>query len=256
MTLPMVLLTYLGILAIPGLANPMHSVEWTTHLDPQVFIASAALTVLVVAAIVFASRSSRRKVYLFCAIWSLVTIALALKIDSIWWLNQDRYLYAPSFGWSLALALAVFEISTVGARARLAVGIATALLLLSYGIATIRGQRYWYDNLSYYTRAVQMKPNDPYYRLALGNLLEGAKDTAGAAKQLEIGESLEPQDAYMHLRLAQIYMKLGRIQDFQREYNAYEQSGVSLIKTVHVGPDGKPDQQSAAAPQAPSAVAH
>jgi len=256
MTLPMVLLTYLGILAIPGLANPIHSIEWTTRLDPQVFIASAALIVLAVIAIAFASRSSRRRVYLFCAVWSLVTIALALKIDSIWWLNQDRYLYAPSFGWSLALALAVFEISTVGARARLAVGIATALLLLSYGIATIRGQRYWYDDLSYYSRAVQMKPNDPYYRLAVGNLLQDANDTAGAARQLEIAESLEPQDPYIHIRLAQTYMKLGRIKDFEREYNAYEDSGASVIKSVHVGPDGKPDEQSAAAPQAPSAVAH
>ena len=183
MTLPMVLLTYLGILAIPGVANPFHSVQWTTHLDPQVFIAWAALIVLGLLAIAFASRSPRRRVYLFCAIWGLVTIAPALKIDTVWWLNQDRYAYAPSFGWSLALALAVFEISTVGARARLAVGIATALLLLSYGIATIRGQRYWYDNLAYYTRAVQVKPNDPYYRLAVGNLLEEAKDPAGAAKQ-------------------------------------------------------------------------
>ena len=256
MTIPMVLLTYLGILAIPGIADPMHSIEWTTHLDPQVFIAWAALTVLALIAIVFASRSPRRKVYLFCAIWSLVTIAPALKIDSLWWLNQDRYLYAPSFGWSLALALAIFELSTVGARARLAVGIATALLLLSYGVATIRGQRYWYDNLSYYSRAVQVKPNDPYYHLAVGNLLEEAKDNQGAVKQLEIAESLKPQDPYIHIRLAQTYMKLGRLKDFEREYNAFEDSGASVIKSVHVGPDGKPDEQSAAAPQAPSAVAH
>ena len=256
MTLPMVVLTYLGILAIPGMADPMHSIEWTTQLDPQVFIAWAALIVLALLAIVFASRSSRRKVYLFCAIWSLVTIALALKIDTVWWLNQDRYVYAPSFGWSLALALAIFEISTVGARARLAVGIATALLLLSYGVATIRGQRYWYDNLSYYSRAVQVKPNDPYYHLAVGNLLEEAKDNQGAVKQLEIAESLKPQDPYLHIRLAQTYMKLGRVKDFQREYNTFENSGASVIKSVHVGPDGKPDEQSAAAPQTPSAVAH
>jgi hypothetical protein len=256
MTIPMVVLTYLGILAIPGIADPMHSIEWTTHLDPQVFIAWAALTVLALIAIVFASRSPRRKVYLFCAIWSLVTIAPALKIDSLWWLNQDRYLYAPSFGWSLALGLAIFEISMVGARARLAVSIATAILLLSYGVATIRGQRYWYDNLSYYSRAVQVKPNDPYYHLAVGNLLEEAKDNQGAVKQLEIAESLKPQDPYIHIRLAQTYMKLGRLKDFEREYNAFEDSGASVIKSVHVGPDGKPDEQSAAAPQAPSAVAH
>src|SRR5579862_3615727 len=260
MTLPMVVLTYLGILAIPGLADPFHSIEWTTQLDPQVFVAWTALVVLAAIAIVFASRSPRRKVYLFCAIWSLITIAPALKINSLWWLNQDRYVYAPSFGWSLALALAIFEISTVGARARLAVGIATALLLLSYGIATIRGQRYWYDNLAYYSRAVQVKPNDPYYHLALGNLLEDAKDNQGAVKQLEIAESLKPEDQYLHLRLAQTYMKVGRLKDFQREYNAFENSGASVIKSVHVGPDGKPDgkpdEQSAAAPQTPSVVAH
>ena len=256
MTLPTVVLLYMGILAIPGLANPIHSLEWTTHLDPQVFIAWAALIVLAVIAIAFVWRSSRRRVYLFCAIWGLVTIALALKLNTIWWLNEDRYLYAPSFGWSLALALAIFEISTVGARARLAVGIATALLLLSYGVATIRGQRYWYDNLAYYTRAVQIKPNDPYYRLAVGNLLEDAKDNAGALKQLQIAESLEPQDMYLHLRLAQVYMKLGRTKDFEHEYNVYEDSGASMIKSVHVGPDGKPDGQSAATPQAPSADAH
>ena len=255
MTIPMVLLTYLGILAIPGVANPFHSLEWTTQLDPQVLIAWAALIVLGMIAIAFASRSSRRRIYLFCAIWGLVTIAPALKIDSIWWLNQDRYLYAPSFGWSLALALALFEISTVGARARLYVGIATALLLLSYGVATIRGQRYWYDNLAYYSRAVEVKPNDPYHRLALGNLLEEAKDPAAAAKQLEIAESLKPQDPYLHLRLAQVYMKLGRLKDFEREYNAVEESGAMPFKSVHVGPDGKPDEQSAAEPQAPSAVA-
>jgi len=164
----------------------------TTHLDPQVFIAWAALLVLGLLAIAFASRSSRRSVYLFCAIWAS-SPSRPLKIDSIWWLNQDvtsmrRLRMEPR------AQPRRFEISTVGARARLYVGIATALLLLSYGIATIRGQRYWYDNLAYYSRAVQVKPNDPYFRLALGNLLEEAKDNAGPARQLEIGESLKPQD--------------------------------------------------------------
>jgi len=49
-------------------------------------------------------------------------------------------------------------------------------------------------------------------------------------------------------------MKLGRFKDFQREYNAYEDSGASPIKSVKVDPN--PNAQSAAAPQAPSAVAH
>lgn len=238
MTLPMVVLMYLGILAIPGMADPMHSIQWAAHIDPAVIISWGALIALAAFAIVLAARSPKPRVYLFCAIWSLVTLALALKIDSVWWLNQDRYIYGPSFGWSLALALAVVEIAAIGARSRLAVGVATALLLFSYGIATIQNQRYWHDNLAYYSRAVQIKPSDPDYRLAVSNLLADDKDYAGATKQLEIAESLRPDDAYFHLRLSQLYMKLGRIQDFQREYNAYEDSGVSPIKSVQVGGSG------------------
>ena len=249
MTLPMVLLLYLGTLAIPGLANPVHAIEWATHLGLKVFISWGVLTVLAAVAIGLVWRSPRRKLYAFCAIWILVTLALALKIDSIWWLNEDRYLYAPSFGWSLALALAVVEIAASGARARLAVGVATAVLLLSYGIATVHNQRYWYDNLAYYSRAVEMKPHDPYYRLALADSMDEAKDTAGAAKQLEVAESIKPEDQYLHVRLAQVYMKLGRIKDFEREYNIYDAAGGSgLIKTVHLGP-------SAAASSTPAATA-
>jgi hypothetical protein len=251
MTLPMVMLLYLGILAIPGIADPVHSIDWTTHLDPQVFIAWAAFIALAAIAIVFASRSTMRKVYLFCAIWGLVTLALALKINTVWWLNQDRYVYAASFGWSLAIALAIVEISAAGARARLAVGVATALLLLSYGIATIRNQRYWHDDIAYYTRAVEIKPNDPDYHLALGNRLDDAKDTAAAAKQLERAEALRPADPYFHLRLSQDYIKLGRVKDFEREYKAWDDSAPHMFKSVKVGPNG--EIQSEAEPQT---VAH
>ena len=53
-----------------------------------------------------ARRSPDRHIYLFCAIWIVLTMAPALNLDSILWLVDDRYLYTPSFGWSLAVAAA------------------------------------------------------------------------------------------------------------------------------------------------------
>ena len=52
-------------------------------------------------------RSSHRRIYLFCAVWSVIPIAPALNLNALWDLVDDRYLYAPSFGWSLAVATAV-----------------------------------------------------------------------------------------------------------------------------------------------------
>jgi len=43
MTLPMVVLTYIAVLAFPGMADPVHSTEWITHLQPIVFISWASL---------------------------------------------------------------------------------------------------------------------------------------------------------------------------------------------------------------------
>ena len=67
LTLPSVLLTYLGVLTVPGMAGPVHAVDWVTRASPLVFVTAAALVILVACASVLAWRSSDRRLYLFCA---------------------------------------------------------------------------------------------------------------------------------------------------------------------------------------------
>ena len=50
-----------------------------------------------------------------------------------------------------------------------------------------------------------------------------AGDYEGAARTLEGGTALDPDDAHLHLRLAQQYQMMGREMDFEREFQKFNE---------------------------------
>jgi hypothetical protein len=223
MTLPMVLLAYPAVLAVPWLADPTHPIDWITRPQPVVFLAWAAVVLLMATMSLAAWRSSHRRIYLFCAVWSVITIAPALNLNALWYLVDDRYLYAPSFGWSLAVATAAMQIVASGSRARKTVGVAFAFILAASVVSIARTERYWYDDVAFFQRCVQIKPSDPGYRIRLAEAMNIAGDKNGAALALERGTELNPDDAYMRLKLAQQYQMMGRDMDFEREFQKFNE---------------------------------
>ncbi|MGH7924478.1 MAG: tetratricopeptide repeat protein [Candidatus Binatus sp.] len=230
MTLPAALMTYLAVLTVPAVAGPAHDVDWVTHFEPIVLIEAAALIVLAAAAFVPAWRSSHRRIYLFCAVWIGLTMAPALNLNSLWWLVDDRYLYAPSFGWSLAVALAAVEIASAGSTARNAVGVALATLLALNAVSTMHAERYWHDDVTFFRRGVEIAPRFADYRLKLAYALNEAGDREGAMRVLEVGTALDPDNAHMHLKLAQQYQMMGRELDFMREFRKFNELSTALAE--------------------------
>jgi tetratricopeptide (TPR) repeat protein len=229
MTLPVVLITYLAVLALPTMADPTHAVDWITHPQPIMFESAAALLVIAAAALVFAWRSPQRRIYLFCAVWGLLTIAPALNLNALWWLVDDRYLYAPSFGWSLAVAVAVMQVAALGSTARRAVGAAMAVLLVSYLASTMRTERYWSSDVAYFQRCVEIGPYETDYRLRLAAAMNRAGDLEGAARVLQRGTDFAPDDAHLRLKLAEQYQRMGRMMDFQREFQKFNELSAVMI---------------------------
>jgi protein O-mannosyl-transferase len=230
MTLPEVLLAYLGVLTLPAMAGPTHALEWITQPEPIVFIKTAVLLLIAAAAFILAWRSSRRRIYLFCAIWSLLTIAPALNLNALWWLAEDRFLYAPSFGWSLAFALAAYEIAAIGATARKAVGVAMAALLVLYAGSTIETVHYWHDDVTFFQRCVEIDPHNPDYRLRLAGAMNKAGNPDGAVRELLDGIALDPDEVHLHFRLAQQYKTMGRELEFEQEFMKFNQLSQALIE--------------------------
>ena len=247
MTLPVVLVAYLAILTMPEMAGPTHAVEWITHPAPIVFISAASLVVIAAVALIAAWRSPRRRIFLFCAAWSLFTIAPALNLNALWWLVDDRYLYAPSFGWSLAVAVAAVQIAAAGSRARTAVGVAMAALLVVYAISTMRTERYWYDDVAFFERCVEIAPHESDYRLRLAGAMNKAGDPEGAAQELRVGTTLEPDDVHLHLKLAQQYKMMGRELDFEQEFLRFNQLSEARVRQ-HRAAENSGASQPAAAP--------
>jgi hypothetical protein len=229
MTLPMVLLDYLAVLALPAMAGPAHAIEWITHPEPAAFIAAATLIVLAAVAFSLAWRTSHRRVYLFAAVWVFVTMAPALNLNTLLFLIDDRYLYAPSFGWSLAFAVAILQIAAASSRASTAVGAAVAVLLALYAVSTIQLEHYWRDDMTFLQRCVEIAPDVPEYRVWLAAAMNKAGDFDGAAQELERGTTFDPDDEYLHLKLARQYQMMGRQMDFEREFQKYtELSGATM----------------------------
>jgi hypothetical protein len=230
MTLPVVLSAYLAVLAIPAVAGPAHSVEWFTHPQPLVFTSAAILVIFAAAFSALAWRGSNRRIYLFCGVWGLITMAPALNLNALFTLVEDRYLYAPSFAWSLAVAVAAMQIAAGGSRARKAVGAAAAVLLALYAASAIRIERYWHDDVTYFQGCVDIAPYHMDYRDGLVKAMNKAGDFEGSVRTLEVGTTLAPDDAHIHLKLAQQYHMMGRELDFEREFQKFNELSNAMIQ--------------------------
>lgn len=230
MTLPVVLIDYLAVLAVPWMAGPTHAINWITHPQPLAFICAAGLLVISTAAFGAAWRSSDRRIYIFCTVWSVITIAPALNLNGLWYLVDDRYLYAPSFGFSLAVAVVLMQIGEAGSTARKAVGASLAVFIAACAIATMQTEHYWHDDVTFFQRCVEIGPSVPDYRLKLAASLNKAGDREAAARTYESAIALAPDDPHMHLMLARQYQMMGREMDFEREFQKFNELSAARIE--------------------------
>jgi hypothetical protein len=217
MTAPVALLYYLGVLALPWMAGPAHNVGWVTVASPITFVAAGILLLLAAVAILLIRRSRDWRLYAFCAAWSLITLALAMNLKELAMLVQDRVLYAPSFGWSLALAIAAMRIAALSSRARIVVAGAMSLLLVANAVAIERVERYWHDDVTFFTRCVAIAPHHAGYLRGLVDMLNFNGDFEGAMIALRTAVNLEPDNIYFRSKLADQYGLMRRPEDFTAE---------------------------------------
>lgn len=244
MTLPKVLFAYLAELVLPQLANPTHAIQWTTHLQVLTFVWWTALLMLAVAIVALSWRSANRGVFVFCAVWSVMTIAPALNLNALWYLVDDRYLYAPSFGFSLAAAVVATQLASAGWQARKVVGATIAVFIAACVVSTMRMERYWYDDVAFFQRCVEITPYDTGYRVRLAAAMNKAGDLEGAVRVLKTGIVLNPDNVQIHMKLAAQYQMMGRVMDFQREFLKFNLlSAEKIRRRDSVNPDAAQPSQ-------------
>ena len=113
----------------------------------------------------------------------LIPVLPALAVTRIYPqgdITHDRYLYVPSIGLSLLVAMLVKRTWSLEKPAKAAAVAVVTAVLVAFSAETIAQQRYYQDDVTFYSRVLEISPSDGMARGMLGNVYldEGRNDIA------------------------------------------------------------------------------
>jgi protein O-mannosyl-transferase len=209
---------YLGKLVVPIHLNYFYFFEATTSVTPLV-VASFVVEVAVLAAIVlFRSRGpaevTRRwnaplvSYGFFCI---LIPLAPALNINGVGEnVFTERYLYLPSVGFVLAVAVAWDWLASK--QREVAWGVVAAIVAASAWILIPRNLD-WYDDVRLFTVSSEASPKSGTLVGNLGWFHYQRREYDAAIEKYLTALKLQPEIALFHNNLGNAYAQKGRYQD-------------------------------------------
>lgn len=222
LSLPNYLLCYLEVLVIPWLAGPAHNVAPISRPGLYDFyIPTAILTLATILGYFAIRRSPRRKLYMFCAAWWLVTLSPALlNLDQVISEAHDRYQYLGSFAFCVILADLGIRCWRSGALRAVAASVCTAALVVTYLVVLWRLQPVWRNDFTLFTRITHTLPDSVHFHLALAGVLTKRGDLRGALTQYLDAEKVAPDEPDIHMALGTLYLKMHRAKRAANELEA------------------------------------
>jgi tetratricopeptide (TPR) repeat protein len=241
-TAPLAFAKYLKLMIIPAGYSYQHYTVLVEKATSVAFIAPVALIALLAAAAWFTKSRDLK----FAAAWFVITLAPAFEAMRHFepeYLVQERYLYLPSAGFCLAVALGVEWLATRGRVARLgrAAALASAgALLLVWGIFCVKQNGAWKDTLATNRQAVAADPNSAAAHAALARAYFDAGKPREAEVEARTSLDLGPNSAIPYLNLSYFARAAGKL-DKSIEYLEEATSAVAegpmtrqSLATVHL----------------------
>lgn len=177
------------------------------------------LSALVVGAAVIAWLAIRYQ-WLFGLAAALIVLPVmpALAVIRIYQqgsVTSDRYLYLPSAGASLLVALLVQKVTVqkvwpLQRPAKVMAIVVVSLVFITFSVMTISQQKYYQDNVAYYSRVIEVSPSDTFAMGELGNVYldQGRQDLA--LEQFQRASQVAPDDLKIKSSLARALFAAGK----------------------------------------------
>lgn len=234
-TLPLVLSFYLWKLVVPvGLTGLYYTPYVTGAILSQVVAPILALGGTL-AGLWYWNRREGNSTVAFAGLWLLVGLAPALYLrnfgngDFV----RDRYIYLPSVGIAILLAMACRRLPSIKGWSAQAVQVSAVLVLcVAYVCASLAQQVYWASDLLVWARGQALYPENPY--AAVGLAAEYSKRGAHE-RAIELAQSAaraHPDLSYAPLALAEDYIRAGRFDEgrvwLQRVSPEYVKSEIGM----------------------------
>ena len=223
LTTTRIFVSYLGLFLFPLRLTAHHYFKYI--LDPSYsFLEPRVLFSLLILGLIFAFivRSFRyQRILAFSGLWIFIFL---LPVSNILPLNQamaERYLYLPSVGFCLFLALVLvrfFHLSPNRFIKNTAI-LSIILILFLYSLRTITRNRDWKDSLVLWSKTIETSPNSWKAHSNLGIAYAAIGKTEQAIALCSRAIEINPEATEVYSNLGAAYAAIGKTKEAIASYN-------------------------------------
>lgn len=125
-------------------------------------------------------------------------------------MTNDRYLYLPSAGASLLVALIVQKVWSLKRPTKVIAMVVVSLVFIAFSVITISQQKYYQDDIAFDSRVIEVSPSDAFAMGLLGDayLDQGRPDLA--VEQFRRASQIAPDDQKIKSSLARGLFAAGK----------------------------------------------
>lgn len=228
LTMLKVYVYYIYLLIAPINLSLYREVDAVSSLfDFKVIISSLIL----ISIIFFTLKYNKNKIIFFAVFWFFITLLPFSNVFPLQNFMAERYLYVPSFGFSLLasyLLIAIFnhDFKNIKIKKIVRYGIVVFIVLLLgfYVFSTVNRNSDFKDNLTLWSRTVETNPNNSRAHDNLGFTYDRLGDKEKALEEFRIAVELQPGNYKALANLGVAYAKLG----------FYNESIITLKKSIKI----------------------
>lgn len=215
LTIPLAIWKYLGLLMWPLDLSLFHATQMVkSPVDVRFLLPLAALVPLVIAL----WRLRHSMLARFAILWFAINLLPVLNLSAFSedFLVQERYVYIPSIGFSLLIAMGLARIPVehwlrfVNRRTAQLSTVAVLVLLLAG--KSVAQNTNWKDDMTVWFHGVETAPDQPISHFILGHKLINFSQFSKSAEQLEEYLKLKPDNPIVIGNLAADYVLIYQYQ--------------------------------------------
>ena len=233
-TWPSVLLFYVRLMLWPFGLSVFYDTPYVTspNLD---FVFPLIVLVIIVVAVYLRTKANRAAQ--FFALWIILPILplLNLTVFSEGELAHDRYMYLPSIGLCVLVAMVIRQINVGSPMFGLSLGQALSLVALGllFGLVTFRQTGFWSSELTLAARGVEIAPNNTIANNNLGKELALKGDYQQAVPLFLKVLKRRPNYWLTNFNLGFVYYRLGDL----------PQAELYLRRAIAIFPNDPPEHR-------------
>jgi protein O-mannosyl-transferase len=188
------------------------------HPQEPLYLQAAIVLLLLAAATILVIRVRNSRRYLFVGwAWFIVTLLPVIGILQVG--NQshaDRYTYIPLVGLFIMIAWTAADPFIARPQFKLPAFIAAVVILAIMAFVTHRTVGYWENDVTLYSRAIDISPKDAMMRAALAGALVNGGDYVRAEQFVKETLAIEPDNPGATSLLGVILVEQGKLDEAEK----------------------------------------